>query len=51
MPFLVMELLEGETLAERLSWDPISIDAALAIATQIAKRSTNYTGRISFIAI
>jgi hypothetical protein len=32
-----MELLEGETLAERLWRGPIPIDAALAIATQIAE--------------
>ena len=37
VPFLVMELLEGETLAERLCRGPIPIDAALAIATQIAE--------------
>ena len=37
MPFLVMELLEGETLAERLLRGPVPIDAALAIATQIAE--------------
>ncbi len=37
VPFLVMELLEGETLAERLGRGPIPIDAALAIATQIAE--------------
>ena len=37
VPFLVMELLEGETLAERLWRGPIPIDAALAIATQIAE--------------
>lgn len=37
VPFLVMELLEGETLAERVSRGPIPIDAALAIATQIAE--------------
>jgi hypothetical protein len=37
VPFLVMELLEGETLAERLCRGPIPVDAALAIATQIAE--------------
>jgi eukaryotic-like serine/threonine-protein kinase len=37
VPFLVMELLEGETLAERLWRGPIPIDAALAIATKIAE--------------
>ena len=36
VPFLVMELLEGETLAERLCRGPIPIAAALPIATQIA---------------
>jgi Tol biopolymer transport system component len=36
VPFLVMELLDGETLAERLSRGAIPIDAALAIATQMA---------------
>jgi len=35
--FLVMELLEGETLAERLERGPIPIDQALVIATQIAE--------------
>ena len=37
VPFLVMELLEGETLAERVLRGPVPIDAALAIATQIAE--------------
>ena len=35
--FLVMELLEGETLAERLERGPIPIDQALVIAAQIAE--------------
>ena len=34
--FLVMELLDGETLAARLARGPLSISDALAIATQIA---------------
>jgi eukaryotic-like serine/threonine-protein kinase len=35
-PFLVMELVEGPTLADRISQGPIAIDEALAIARQIA---------------
>src|SRR5215475_9731052 len=33
--FLVLELIEGETLAERIARGPIPIDEALAIAKQI----------------
>jgi eukaryotic-like serine/threonine-protein kinase len=36
VPFLVMELLEGETLAERLERGLIPLDRALAVAGQIA---------------
>ena len=35
--FLVMELAEGETLAERLAGGPIPVDEALPIALQIAE--------------
>jgi serine/threonine protein kinase/Tol biopolymer transport system component len=35
--FLVLELIEGETLAERISRGPIPIDEALPIARQIAE--------------
>src|SRR5215831_7888663 len=34
---LVMELVEGETLAERIEEGPIPIDEALSIARQIAE--------------
>ncbi len=36
-PYLVMELLEGRTLRARLSEQPIVIDAAVAVAMQIAE--------------
>src|SRR5262245_30436947 len=33
--FLILELIEGETLAERLARGPISLSEALTFATQI----------------
>jgi serine/threonine-protein kinase len=35
-PFLVMELLEGQTLLERIGGNPLEVQTALALATQIA---------------
>jgi serine/threonine protein kinase len=37
--FLVLELVEGETLAERISRGPLSVTEALQIARQIAEAS------------
>ena len=36
-PAIVMELVEGETLADRVARGPISVDEALPIAKQIAE--------------
>ena len=36
-PFLVMELVEGETLAERIARGPIPVNEALTLSQQIAE--------------
>src|SRR3972149_1033326 len=36
-PFLVMELIEGETLAERITRCPLPVNEALTISQQIAE--------------
>src|SRR4249920_3670737 len=35
--FLILELVEGETLAERIARGPVPVDEALTIARQIAE--------------
>ncbi len=49
-PFLVMEVIEGETLAERIARGPLPVNEALAFARQIARRSKPHTRRASSIA-
>ena len=48
---LVLELVEGQTLAERISEGAIAVEDALPIARQIAEASKRRTHRESSIAI
>ena len=48
---LVLELVEGATLAERLALGPLPIQEALTVARQIAERSKPRTRRASSTAI
>src|SRR5262245_25191823 len=49
LPFLVLELVEGETLADRIARAPLPVDEALAVATQIAEALEVRTRRGLFI--
>jgi len=51
MRALVMELVEGPTLADRIAQSPVPLDEALAIARQIAEALEAAHDRTSFIAI
>jgi eukaryotic-like serine/threonine-protein kinase len=48
---LVMELVEGPTLADRIAQGPVALTAALPIAKQIAEALKRRMSRASFIAI
>ena len=48
---LVMELVEGEDLAQRIARGSIPINEALPIAKQIVEALERRTARASFIAI
>ena len=51
MHALVMELVEGDDLSQRIARGAIPLDEALPIAKQIAERSKRRTSRASSIAI
>jgi serine/threonine protein kinase len=49
--YLVMELLEGETLLDRLVKGPLPLEQTLRFGTEIADALDKATGRASSIAI
>ena len=51
MFYLVMQYLEGDTLAAALATGPMSVNTAMKIALEVAARSRKRTGRASCIAI
>jgi serine/threonine protein kinase len=51
LQFLVLELIEGETLSQRIARGPIPIDETLQIAAQIAEAMKQRMRKASSIAI
>jgi serine/threonine-protein kinase len=49
--FLVLELIEGETLADRIRRGPVPVDEALGYAKQITNAWRSPTKKESYIAI
>ncbi len=49
--YLVMQYLEGETLADRLAKGALPLDQALTIAIEVGRPSTRRTVQASFTAI
>ena len=47
---LVLELVEGQTLAQRIAQGPLPVDEALPVARQIAEALSTRTTRVSSIA-
>ena len=50
-PALVLELVEGLTLQDRLASGPLALDEALSVPGRLPARSKRLTSKASFIAI